>query len=193
MADLILTGKTLFHKQRTVYNIYIYIYIYIYNYIIYIYYKYIYYIYIYVYKYIYIYIYKYIYLCMHSWKQCTLPVITTKALWQLMHLGNHTSCAQVHELPQSHCDDNLQSTLFSWLHIFYAHLASVRFKCSMCREHLCPLYIYDTTYICNIHIDYIYTYMHSICMCIHIHIHIHMHMYIIYLFIYIYIYIYINI
>ena len=29
----------------------------------------------------------YIYLCMQSWKQCALPVITTMALWQLMHLG----------------------------------------------------------------------------------------------------------
>ena len=36
------------------------------------------------------------------------------ALWQLMHLGtNHTSCAQVHEVPQSHCGDNREGTLFS--------------------------------------------------------------------------------
>ena len=26
---------------------------------------------------------------------------------------NRTSCAQVHELPQSHCDDNRDDTLFS--------------------------------------------------------------------------------
>ena len=26
---------------------------------------------------------------MWSWKQCTLPVITTMALWHLMHLGKH--------------------------------------------------------------------------------------------------------
>ena len=31
---------------------------------------------------------------------------------------NHTSCAQVHELPQSHCGDNREGTLFSWLHIY---------------------------------------------------------------------------
>ena len=31
------------------------------------------------------------------------------------------------ELPQSHCDDNWEVTLFSWLHIYYAQLASVRF------------------------------------------------------------------
>ena len=27
--------------------------------------------------------------------------------------SNHTSCAQVHELPQSHCGDNREGTLFS--------------------------------------------------------------------------------
>ena len=30
-----------------------------------------------------------------------------EALW------NRTSCAQVHELPQSHCGDNREGTLFS--------------------------------------------------------------------------------
>ena len=45
-----------------------------------------------------------------SCKQCALPVITTMALWQRMHLG---SCARVHELPQSHCGDNREGTLFS--------------------------------------------------------------------------------
>ena len=34
-------------------------------------------------------------------KQCPLPVITTMALWQLMHL------------PQSHCGDIREGTLFS--------------------------------------------------------------------------------
>ena len=28
-------------------------------------------------------------------------------------LMNRTSCAQVHELPQSHCGDNREGTLFS--------------------------------------------------------------------------------
>ena len=31
---------------------------------------------------------------------------------QLIHLGR-TSCAQVHELPQSHCGDNREGTLLS--------------------------------------------------------------------------------
>ena len=44
------------------------------------------YMFIYVYIYIY-YIYIYIYIYMLSWKQCALPVITTMALWKLMHLG----------------------------------------------------------------------------------------------------------
>ena len=47
-----------------------------------------------------------------------------------------TSCAQVHELPQSDCGDNREGTLFSWLHIYYAHLASVRFEHSVCRGSL---------------------------------------------------------
>ena len=31
----------------------------------------------------------------------------------LGHMMNRTSCAQVHELPQSHCGDNREGTLFS--------------------------------------------------------------------------------
>ena len=45
---------------------------------------------------------------------------------------NWTSCAQVHVLPRSHCSDNQEGTLFSWLfswlHIYYTHLAFVRFR-----------------------------------------------------------------
>ena len=43
---------------------------------------------------------------MLSWKQCALPVITTMALWQLMHLG--TWCTV------THCGDNREGILFSW-------------------------------------------------------------------------------
>ena len=42
--------------------------------------------------------------------------VATHALGHMMygyHLINRTSCAQVHELPQSHCGDNRESTLFS--------------------------------------------------------------------------------
>ena len=31
---------------------------------------------------------------------------------------NRISCAQGHELPQSHCDDNKEGALFPWLHIY---------------------------------------------------------------------------
>ena len=48
-----------------------------------------------------------------SWEPCTLLVISTMALWQLMHLGTWcTSCAQVHELSRSHCGDNVRQTLY---------------------------------------------------------------------------------
>ena len=62
---------------------------------------------------------------------------------------NHTSCAQVHELPQNHWVDNRDDTLFSWLHIYYAHLSTVRFEHSVCRGSLM------TTYLC-IFCTYIY-------------------------------------
>ena len=75
------------------------------------------------------------------------------ALWQLMHLGTwcavwRTWCAQVHELPQSHCGgDNRESTLFLWLHINYAHLTSVRSEHLCVVDHLLPLiYIYICIY-----------------------------------------------
>ena len=44
--------------------------------------------------------------------------------------------AQVHELPQSHCADNREGTLFSLLHIYYAYLTFVRFQHSVCHESL---------------------------------------------------------
>ena len=49
------------------------------------------------------------------------------AMWNL------TSCAQVNELTQSHCGDNRESTFLSWLHIYYANLASVSFEHSVSR------------------------------------------------------------
>ena len=48
----------------------------------------------------------------------------------LVHM-NRTSCAQVYELPWGHCGDNQEETLFSWLHMHYAHLAFVRFEHSV--------------------------------------------------------------
>ena len=55
---------------------------------------------------------------------------------------NHTSCAQVHELPQSHCGDNRRAHCFhDYIYVYYAHLASVRFEHSMCRGSLMTTYI----------------------------------------------------
>ena len=53
---------------------------------------------------------------------------------------NRTSCTQVHELPQSHCDDNREGILFSWYYTYYAHLASGRFEDSVCHEHNSTVY-----------------------------------------------------
>ena len=43
--------------------------------------------------------------------------VATHALGHMMYgfmcPCNRTSCAQVHELPQSHCGDNREGTLFS--------------------------------------------------------------------------------
>ena len=67
---------------------------------------------------------------------CAFPVITTMALWKLMHLDIWcTSCAQVYELPQSHCGDDEAGALFSGLHIYCAELASVRFEFKLFRRH----------------------------------------------------------
>ena len=41
--------------------------------------------------------------------------VATHALWYIIYgcINNPTSCAQVHELPQSHCGNNREGTLFS--------------------------------------------------------------------------------
>ena len=49
---------------------------------------------------------------------------------------NRTSCAQVHELPQSHYGDSREGTLFSRIHIHYAHHASVKCEHYVCHESL---------------------------------------------------------
>ena len=51
-------------------------------------------------------------------------------------MWNRTSCAQVHELSPNDFDDKSEGTLFPWLHIYNAHLASERFQHSVCRGSL---------------------------------------------------------
>ena len=60
---------------------------------------------------------------------------------------NRPSCAQVHELSQSHCGDNQEGTLFSWFHTYYTHLASMRFEHSVYRGSLMTIHIYIYIYI----------------------------------------------
>ena len=74
---------------------------------------------------------------------------------------NRTSCVQVYELPQGHCGDKWEGTLFFWLHIY--------------------IYIYIYLYACiYIHI-YIYTYIYIYIYIIHIYIYIYIYIYIKYL------------
>ena len=69
--------------------------------------------------YIYVCMYIYIYICNHE-----------------NNVPSCTSCAQVHELPQSYCGDNQEERL----HIYHAYLASVRFEHAMCRGSLMTPY-----------------------------------------------------
>ena len=81
------------------------------------------YIYIYIYIYVDIYIY-YIYINIHiyiymlSWKQCALPVITTMALGQLMHLG--TWCVVIYRPIETGRVARRASAL-QWLLLFLFH------------------------------------------------------------------------
>ena len=76
-----------------------------------------------------------------TWSHVSSPVLKQYQLTYFHHLWNiqlirwqlFTSCAQVHDLPQSDRGDNREGTLFSWLNTHYAHLASVRFERSVCR------------------------------------------------------------
>ena len=43
----------------------------------------------------------------------------------------------------SHAGDNQEGTLVSWLHMYYGHLASVRFEHSVSRGSLVTNYIYN--------------------------------------------------
>ena len=76
-----------------------------------------------------------------SWKQCALPVSTTMALWQLMHLG--TWCT----VP--HCWYQWSRVLKHSLSLYIA------------------LYIYMCVYIYNIYIIYIYIYIYIYIVCDH--------------------------
>ena len=59
----------------------------------------------------------------------------------VLEICKRTSCAQVNESPKSYCGDNQEDRVFSWLHIYYALLASVRFQRFRCPGPLMTTYI----------------------------------------------------
>ena len=55
-----------------------------------------------------------------SWKQCTLPVMTTMALWQLMHLGTWctvTHCSYQRVLNKLSKEHNISSKRYRYIDI----------------------------------------------------------------------------
>ena len=105
-----------------------------------------------------------------SWKQCALPVITTMALWQLMHLGTWcrwcTSCPQVLELPQSHSGQNQEGTLFSWLNR-YIYIYNAETLCKIWFFPIVPwlpssMSNHDGKWVLYDYHIYIYIYIYSI-------------------------------
>ena len=67
----------------------------------------------------------------------------------------------MHELPQCHCGDNREATLFSLLHIYQTHLAFVRFEHSVSRGSIM------TT---NIYLIFIYIFIYNIYIWLYIYI-----------------------
>ena len=91
-----------------------------------------------------------LYICVYGIVKAMFPsgyrhngFVATHALGHIMYITvhNRTSSAKMHELQQSHCGDNREGTLFSRLHIYYAHLASVRFEHYVCCGSLLTNYI----------------------------------------------------
>ena len=115
------------YKRAGMYIMYIYKYIY---------YKYIFYIFVYIYIYIYVYMYTVIYIYVYIY-------IYYIYIYIIYITIQHTSYARLHELSQSHFGDNPEDTLFSWLHICYAHLWSLRIEHSVCRVLCVPWIAYD--------------------------------------------------
>ena len=77
----------------------------------------------------------------YCWYQLTKKCSTSQARSIIKSaMCNHTSCAQVHELPWGHWQigNNREGTLCVFLttYIYYARLTSVRFEHSVCHESL---------------------------------------------------------
>ena len=63
--------------------------------------------------------------------------VATHALGHTMYTGarNLTSCAQVHELPQSHCGDSREGTLFFYI-IYIKDIYAPYYTSSLLRQFL---------------------------------------------------------
>ena len=99
------------------------------------------YIYIYIHTHIYIYIYIYIHISSHKWSMTHRVLRSLRSKMSIIYMQSWNnvpsglspewlcgysctwaSCAQVYELPQSHCGDNQECTLFSWLHTYKLYI-----------------------------------------------------------------------
>ena len=72
---------------------------------------------------------------------CTWHMMHGYTLMVPMNQRVHSKLSNECELPQSHCGDNWEDTLFWCLHIYYAHLTSVRFEGTACRGWFMNTYI----------------------------------------------------
>ena len=93
--------------------------------------------------------------------------------------------------------NNWESTLFSWLHVYYAHIASVIlwdlstlcvYRGSLMATIYIYIYIYIRIYIIYIYIYYIYTYIYICIRMYYMYIY-----YIIYIYMYTFVYVYMHI
>ena len=81
-----------------------------------------------------------------SKQRSVIAWINPSYIWVVISHPQHTECLNLIKARWafSHCGDNWKGTLFSWLYIFYAHLAFVRFEHSVCCWSIMATYI---TYI----------------------------------------------
>ena len=107
---------------------------------------------------IYIYIYIYIYLYMLSWKQYVLPIITTMALWQLMHFGYTllvpTNQRVLNMLSKEH---NISGHKWSTTHrVLKSHRSKMCITYMLSRKQCALPNIYANRYINSIVLEHVY-------------------------------------
>ena len=93
-------------------------------------------------------------------------------LWSLLSLLStfwfRIPYAKVHKLPQSHCNNELEDTLFSWLHIRYMsyYIYYILYIIIYYILHIIYSYIFIKLYM-YVLILYIYIYIYMLCIIIH--------------------------